>query len=48
MEYKIIHQKAFTKTETFEKELNGYAIQGWRVVTSYSQGAYLILERAKR
>ncbi len=47
MEYKIIHQKTFSKIENFEKELNSYAAQGWRVVTSYQGGAYLILGRAK-
>jgi hypothetical protein len=48
MEYKIVRQKTFGKIETFEKELNGYAMQGWRVVTSYAQGSYLILERSKK
>ncbi|WP_323756715.1 hypothetical protein [Roseivirga sp.] len=47
MEYKIIYKGAFEKMESFEKKLNAMATSGWRVVTSYSNGAYLILGRSK-
>lgn len=47
MEYKIIQKGAFKKIEAFEKELNSLSAQGWRIVTSYSQGVYLILGRSK-
>ncbi|MFT6053920.1 MAG: hypothetical protein ACJAS3_000500 [Roseivirga sp.] len=47
MEYKIIHQKGFSKIASFEKELNNYAAQGWRVITSYQSGAYIILGKTK-
>lgn len=47
MEYKIIHKGAFEKIESFEKKLNGMSSSGWRVITSYSGGAYLIMGRSK-
>ncbi|WP_157608580.1 hypothetical protein [Roseivirga seohaensis] len=47
MEYKIIHKGPFEKIESFEKKLNALATSGWRIVTSYSGGAYLILGRSK-
>lgn len=47
MEYKIIYKGGFEKIESFEKKLNAMATSGWRVVTSYSNGAYLIMGRSK-
>jgi len=47
MEYKIFKQKAFESSEKTEKRLNEMAMQGWRVITSMSQGAYLVLGKGK-
>ena len=47
MEYKIIHKKPFEKMEAFEKRINSMAISGWRVITSYAGGGYLILGKEK-
>ena len=47
MEYKIVHKKAFEKTETFEKRLNKMAIEGWRVITSFTNEGYLVMGKEK-
>lgn len=47
MEYKLVSKGAFENIEKFEKRLNGMAVQGWRVITNMTQGAYLILEKKK-
>ena len=47
MEYKLSTKGPFEKAEKFEKRLNGMASQGWRVITSMTQGAYLVLGKDK-
>ncbi|MFT6871097.1 MAG: hypothetical protein ACJAVN_000094 [Roseivirga sp.] len=47
MEYKLITKGPFEKAEKFEKRLNVMAAQGWRVITSMTQGAYLVLGKDK-
>lgn len=39
--------KAFEKKEAFEERLNSLAREGWRVITSMSSGAYLVLGKEK-
>ncbi len=47
MQYKLVTKGAFEKPEKFEKRLNELAAQGWRVITSMTQGAYLVLGKEK-
>jgi Domain of unknown function (DUF4177) len=47
MEYKIINKKAFEKSDTFEKRLNSMAMQGWRVITSFTSDGHLIMGKEK-
>jgi len=47
MKYKLISKGPFEKAEKFEARLNQMAMEGWRVVTSMSQGAYLVLGKEK-
>ena len=47
MQYKLISKGPFEKPEKFEKRLNEMAMSGWRVITSMTQGAYLVLGKDK-
>ncbi|MFY0592669.1 hypothetical protein [Roseivirga sp.] len=47
MEYKLIAKGGFESTAKFEKRLNALSAQGWRVITSMTQGAFLVLGKEK-
>lgn len=47
MKYKLIAKGPFEKAEKFEARLNQMAMEGWRVITNMSQGAYLVLGKEK-
>ena len=47
MQYKLISKGPFEKPEKFEKRLNEMAMSGWRVITSMTQEAYLVLGKDK-
>ncbi len=47
MQYKLVNKGPFEKVEKFEKRLNELSAQGWRVITSMTQGAYLVLGKEK-
>jgi len=47
MQYQLIVKGPFEKTEKFEKRLNEMSAQGWRVITSMTQGAYLVMGKEK-
>lgn len=47
MQYKLIHKGPFEKVIKFEKKLNERSVQGWRVITSMSQGEFLVLGKDK-
>ncbi len=47
MQYKLISKGPFEKPEKFERRLNEMASQGWRVITSMTQGAYLVMGKDK-
>jgi len=47
MEYKLISRSPFEKTQKFEKRLNDMASQGWRVITSMTQGSFLVMGKEK-
>ncbi len=47
MQYKLITKGPFEKVEKFEIRLNELSLQGWRVITNMSQGAYLVLGKEK-
>lgn len=47
MQYKLIHKGPFEKVIKFEKKLNELSAQGWRVITSMTQGEFLVLGKDK-
>lgn len=47
MKYKLVQKGPFEKAEKFENRLNQLAMEGWRVITNMSQGAYLVLGKEK-
>lgn len=47
MQYKLIQKGPFEKKEKFEQKLNSLALEGWRVITSMSNGEYLVLGKEK-
>ncbi len=47
MEYKLLHKGPFEKIDTFQKRLNALSANGWRVITSFAGGAYLVLGKEK-
>ena len=47
MQYKVVSKGAFESVEKFEQKLNKLAMEGWRVITNFSSGVYLIMGKEK-